>query len=218
MLVPRPPPASRVSVLAGIVDGVEGLVDGAGWLGLTAAMAVEGVFPPVPSEVVLPLAGAEVASGALSFLVALLAATAGSVVGAWALYAVGRSGGRPAVLRLGPLVRLDAARLLRAEAWFARQGDLMVLLGRLVPGVRALVSVPAGMARMPVWRFTLLTAVGSLAWNAGLIELGASLAARWTEIAGVAAPAAIGLLVALAASLPAVWLWHRALAERTAVR
>jgi membrane protein DedA with SNARE-associated domain len=207
-----------VSVLGGIVAGVESLTDGAGWLGLTAAMAVEGVFPPIPSEVVLPLAGAEVASGTLSFLVAVLAATAGSVLGAWALYALGRSGGRPAVLRFGPLLRLDAARLARADVWFARRGDLLVLLGRLVPGVRALVSVPAGMARMPFWRFTLLTAAGSLVWNAGLIELGAALATRWTDVAGAVAPAATGLLLVLAAALPAVWRWRHVHAVPTVVR
>ena len=112
-------------------------------------MAVESVFPPIPSEVVLPLAGSQVAAGQLSFLVAVLAATAGSVLGAWALYALGRFGGRPALLRLLPLLRIDEQRLARAEAWFARHGDWLVLLGRLVPGLRALVSVPAGMGRMP---------------------------------------------------------------------
>src|SRR3954447_22547279 len=171
-------------------------------------MAGEGVFPPIPSEVVLPLAGSQVASGQLSFLVAVLAATAGSVLGAWVLYALGRFGGRPALLRLHPLLRIDERRLARAEAWFARHGGWLVLLGRLVPGLRALVSVPAGMGRMPLWRFLGLTAIGSLAWNAGLIEIGNALAARWTEVEGVVSPASTGLLVAAAVALPAVWLWR----------
>jgi membrane protein DedA with SNARE-associated domain len=146
-----------MSVLAGLLSAV-------GALGPAAAMAVESVFPPIPSEVVLPLAASLVASGALSFLVAVLAATAGSVLGAWVLYAMGRFGGRPALLRLGPLRRIDEARLARAEAWFARRGDWLVVVGRLVPGLRAVVSIPAGTARMPLWRFTLLTAIGSLIW------------------------------------------------------
>jgi membrane protein DedA with SNARE-associated domain len=132
-----------VSLLGGLVDAAQATVDGAGWLRLAAVLAVESVVPPIPSEVVLPLAGSLVASGALSFLVAMLAATAGSVVGAWALYAAGSCGGRPALLRLQPVLRVDEARLARMEAWFARHGALLVLGGRLVPGVRTVVSVPA---------------------------------------------------------------------------
>ena len=135
-----------MSLLAGLLSAVESVVGVAGGLGLAAAMAVESVFPPIPSEVVLPLAASLVASGALSFLVAVLAATAGSVLGAWVLYAMGRFGGRPALLRLGPLRRIDEARLARAEAWFARRGDWLVVVGRLVPGLRAVVSIPAGTA------------------------------------------------------------------------
>jgi membrane protein DedA with SNARE-associated domain len=74
---------------------------------------------------------------------------------------------------------------------------------------RALVSVPAGMGRMPLWRFLGLTAIGSLAWNAVLLEVGNALAARWTEVEGVVSPASTGLLVAAAVTLPAVWLWRR---------
>ena len=199
-----------MSALTGVVDAVQSLVGaGHGW-GLSAVMLVETVFPPVPSEVVLPLAGSQVASGQLSLLVAVLAATVGSVLGAWALYALGRFGGRPTLLRLHPLLRIDERRLARAQAWFDRHGDWMVVIGRLVPGVRALVSVPAGMGRMPQWRFLCLTAIGSLIWNAGLIELGNALAARWTEVVAVASPAAEGLLAAAAVALPAAWWWrHR---------
>jgi membrane protein DedA with SNARE-associated domain len=207
-----------MSLLAGLVSAVESVVGAADGLGLTAVMAVESVFPPIPSEVVLPLAGSLVASGSLSFLVAVLAATAGSVLGAWALYALGRFGGRPALLRLGPLLRIDEARLARAEAWFARRGDWLVVVGRLVPGLRAVVSIPAGTARMPIWRFTLLTAIGSLVWNAGLIGVGMALAARWAEVAGVLAPATMYLLAATAVALPAAWLWRRTRVARAVAR
>jgi membrane protein DedA with SNARE-associated domain len=117
-----------------------------------------------------------------------------------------------------PVLRIDEARLARAEAWFARRGDLLVVAGRLVPGLRSLVSVPAGMERMPLWRFTLLTAIGSLAWNAGLIGAGEALAARWTQVAEVVSPVATGLLVAAAIALPAAWLWHRMRATRAVAR
>lgn len=207
-----------MSLLAGLIGTAQSVVEGAGGLGLAAVMAVENVFPPLPAEVILPFVGSLVANGTLSFPVAVLAATVGSVIGAWALYALGRVGGRPALLRMRPVLRIDEARLARAEAWFARRGDLLVVAGRLVPGLRSLVSVPAGMERMPLWRFTLLTAIGSLAWNAGLIGAGEALAARWTQVAGVVSPVATGLLVAAATALPAAWLWHRMRATRAVAR
>src|SRR3954463_2147787 len=185
-----------MSVAGSVLDIAQVVGSWAGGLGLAAAMAVERVLPPIPSEIVLPLAGSQLARGNLAFLVAVVAAAVGSVVGAGALYAVGRFGGRPMLLRLHPLLRIDETRLARAEAYFARRGDWLVLVGRLVPGVRALVSVPAGMARMPLGRFTVLTAAGSFAWNAGLIEAGRLLAQRWAEVTAVLAPASTGLLAA----------------------
>jgi membrane protein DedA with SNARE-associated domain len=207
-----------MSVVGSVLDVAQGVGSWAGGLGLAAVMAVESVLPPIPSEIVLPLAGSQLAGGNLAFLIAVLAATVGSVIGAWALYAVGRFGGRPLLLRLHPLLRIDEARLARAEAYFARRGDWLVLVGRLVPGVRALVSVPAGMARMPLGRFTALTAAGSFAWNAGLIEAGRLLAQRWAEVAAVLAPASAGLLVAALAAVPVVWVWRRARASAAVAR
>ena len=205
-----------MSLMSGVLDAAQAVGSWADGLGLAAVMAVESVLPPIPSELVLPLAGSQLASGSGAFLVAVLAATVGSVVGAWALYVLGRFGGRPLLLRLHPLLRIDEARLTRAEAYFDRRGDWLVLVGRLVPGVRALVSVPAGMARMPLGRFTALTAAGSFAWNAGLIEAGKLLAQRWAEVAAVVAPASTGLLAAAAAAVPAVWLWWRTRAATVA--
>jgi membrane protein DedA with SNARE-associated domain len=206
--------SALTAALAAAVTALQGLVTGAGGLGLAAVMAVEGVVPVIPSELVLPLAGSQVTGFGLSFLLTVLAATAGSVAGAWVLHGLGRFGGRPALRRAGPLLGLDEARLARAEAWFARRGDLLVFLGRLVPGLRALVSVPAGTARMPLWRFTLLTALGSAVWNAGLIEVGEQLATRWAEVASVASPVSAGLLAAAAAALPVAWLLRRRRAAR----
>lgn len=161
-------------------------------------MVVENLFPPIPSEVVLPLAGYQVSRGVLTFVVALLAATTGSLLGALLLYELGRSGGRPLVLRFGPLLRISPERLDRAERWFARRGDWVVLLGRLVPGARSVVSVPAGLARMSVARFCVLTTLGSLAWNALLIAAGQALGARWTRVGEVIGPASTYVILALA--------------------
>lgn len=205
-----------MSLLAGLTAAVSALAGGAGWPGLAAVMAVEGVVPFVPSEVVLPLAGTQVAAGSLSFVAAVLGATAGSLVGAWLLYALGRSGGRAALARLPRPLRVDEQRLARVEEWAARHGDLVVLVGRVVPGLRVLVSVPAGLARMPLARFTVLTALGSLAWNAGLVWLGETLADRWTEVSGVVSEVSVGLLVTVVAVLPAAWLWVHTRSRATA--
>jgi membrane protein DedA with SNARE-associated domain len=188
-----------MSVLDGIATVAEQVVDSAGYAGLAAVMASESVLP-IPTEVVLPVVGLQVSAGQLVFWGATLAATAGSVLGAWALYALGRWGGRPLVLRASRRLGLTEARLARVESWSTRRGDWIVLLGRLVPGIRSAVSVPAGTLRMPVGRFLALTAVGSFGWNASLIGAGVLLADRWQAVlSGLAGPTPYGLLAAAAA-------------------
>lgn len=182
--------------LAGLSDMATEVVDAAGYAGLMVLMAVENVFPPIPSEIVLPLAGFQVALGVLTYAGALAAATTGSLVGALLLYAVGRIGGRPLLVRHGRLLRLSAAHLDRADGWFERHGSAVVLFGRLIPGVRSLVSIPAGVARMPLARFCALTALGSLAWNALLIAAGFALGANWDRVGTVVGPLSTAVLVA----------------------
>jgi membrane protein DedA with SNARE-associated domain len=186
-----------MSALDGIAAVAEQVAHGAGYAGLAAVMAAEAVLP-IPSEVVLPVVGLEVSAGQLLFWVAVLAATTGSVIGAWALYAVGRWGGRPLTMRLSRLLGVSGARLARTESWFARRGAGIVLLGRLVPGVRGVVSVPAGTLRMPLGRFLALTAAGSLVWNAALIGAGAVLVDQEQVLLGALAAGAPYLLAAAA--------------------
>jgi len=197
-------------VLASLTSLAEEAVRQLGYTGLAVVMALEHVFPPIPSEIVLPLAGFEVGRGGLMFVGALLAATLGSVVGAAVLYWLARQGGRRAVLRFGPLLRVDEAALAKAEEHFARHGTWVVLLGRIVPGVRSLVSLPPGLLRMPFIRYLALTALGSLAWNALLIEVGVQLGSRWEQVATVVAPLATGVL-ALTVLGGVVWTvrWYR---------
>lgn len=133
-------------------------------------------------------------------------ATAGSLVGALILYAVGRFGGRPLVLRLGPLLRVDREQLERADAWFDRHGAWIVVLGRLVPGARSIVSIPAGMSEMGLLRFGVLTTVGSLAWNALLIGVGQGLGANWQALSGLIDGASTVVLVAVALAATALIL------------
>jgi membrane protein DedA with SNARE-associated domain len=155
-----------------------------GYLGLALLLVAENLFPPIPSEVVLPLAGFVVGRGELGFLQALLASTTGSVAGALVLYALGRYGGRGLVLRYGSWLHVSAKELERAEGWFRRYGDWVVLGARVVPLARSIVSIPAGTMKMPLLRFTVLTAVGSGVWNALLIGAGVALGANWERISG----------------------------------
>jgi membrane protein DedA with SNARE-associated domain len=187
----------------------EDLLLGGGYVLLAALILLENLFPPIPSELLLPLAGSRVAAGDFDYVVAVLAATAGSVTGALILYALGRIGGRPLLLRHGRVLRLDERRLDRADDWFDAHGPKIVLFGRLVPGVRSVVSVPAGLSEMPVARFVALTALGSTVWNAVLIGAGWALGSRWREATHLVERLDVWVYVAVAAALAALYGVHR---------
>lgn len=153
-----------------------------GYAGLWLVLVIENLFPPIPSELVLPLAGFFVGRGQMSLWGAVLAATAGSYTGALVLYLLGRSGGRRLVLRYGHILRIDEEALGRAEQWFRRWGDWVVLVARVVPVARSIVSVPAGITRMPLPRFSALTIAGSAVWNLVLIGAGVLLGRNWEAV------------------------------------
>lgn len=197
-----------MSLLEKLLDAVS--AGGAAVLALV--MLAENVFPPIPSEAVLPLAGVAVHDGRLSLLAALGAATTGSVAGACVLYAAGRFGGRPLLYRYRWLLRLDAAALERADAWFDRHGPPLVFWARMLPLARSAVSVPAGLSEMPPARFVVLTAAGSLLWNALLIGAGMALDSGWaraTAVAGAYSRVAVALIAAVAAVLVVVRVHRR---------
>ncbi len=166
-----------------------------GYLGLALLLIAENLFPPIPSEVVLPLAGFLVGRGELNLWGALTAATFGSVAGAVVLYGLGRWGGRRLVLRYGKWLRVDEEGLRRVEGWFGRYGDWIVLVARVVPVARSIVSVPAGTAKMPLPRFVVLTTVGSAAWNGFLIGAGVALGANWRVVQNWVGSYSEGVLV-----------------------
>ncbi|WP_344179579.1 DedA family protein [Kribbella lupini] len=148
--------------------------------GAGLAVALENLFPPLPSEVILPLAGFAANRGDLGLISAIVFTTLGSVVGALALYGVGAVLGRDRTRALAarlPLMKIEDVD--KAEQWFARHGSKAVLIGRVVPVVRSLISVPAGVERMSVPLFLGLTAFGSLVWNSALIIAGYALGEKW---------------------------------------
>jgi membrane protein DedA with SNARE-associated domain len=151
-----------------------------GAVGVGLAILLETVVPPIPSEVVLPLAGYLAQTGRMGLLAALLAATAGSLLGAALLYQLGRWLGPDRSRRwLGRLPLVDSADVEKAFAAFERRGRAAVLLGRLVPVVRSFISVPAGVVAMPWPQFLLYTAIGSALWNGALIGAGVALGTRY---------------------------------------
>jgi membrane protein DedA with SNARE-associated domain len=184
-------------VIASFVSWATGWVETVGPVALAILMLVETVFPPIPSELVLPFAGFLIGRGDLDPVTALLAATTGSVGGALAIYAVSRTGGRALVERYGSHVRLTSEDLDRAESWFEDHGTVAVFVARMIPGARSLISVPAGTARMPLVRFTLLTTAGSAIWNTAMLGAGYLLGDNWERIETYVGPISIvvGVLI-----------------------
>ncbi len=185
----------------GIAGWAADLVDTMGGPGAGLAIALENLFPPLPSEVILPLTGFAAGQGVITLFSALFWTTLGSVVGAAALYGIGVAFGRERMHALWarlPLVK--ASDLERTEAWFARHGTKAVLLGRMVPIFRSLISVPAGVERMPLPTFLALTTLGSLVWNSVLVLAGYWLGDQWDTVGTyVGVLSKVVLVLALAA-------------------
>ena len=143
-----------------------------GYPGIVALMALESSILPVPSELVMPPAGYLAAKGQMSFPVVLLCGVLGSIIGALANYYGAQLIGRPLIQRYGKYVLLSERNLLRSERFFAEHGEISTLIGRLFPVVRHLVSIPAGLHRMPLPKFILYTGVGAAVWCAILTWIG----------------------------------------------
>ena len=172
-----------------------------GLLGVFVGMLLESAAIPIPSEVLLPFAGYLVARGVAGWLEAGVAALAGGTAGSILSYAVAYWGGRALLRRL-----VRPHELERAERWFRRYGDMTVFFGRLVPGVRTYVSLPAGLARMPFGRFVLYSILGALPWTVLFMALGYAAGSRWTVVAGYERwVVAVGVLVVLAWL---AWFWR----------
>src|SRR5690606_38896969 len=166
--------------LNAIASWAVSLMEALGGPGAGIAIALENLFPPLPSEIILPLAGFTAHQGSLGLAEVLIWTTVGSIVGALALYGIGAWLGRRRLLLIAermPLIKVED--VYRAEAWFAKHGSKAVFFGRMIPIFRNLISIPAGIERMPLARFTLLTATGSAIWNSIFVFAGYLLGANW---------------------------------------
>jgi membrane protein DedA with SNARE-associated domain len=173
-------------MLGDLTEWVVDVIDHVGYVGVALLVAIESVFPPIPSEAVLPFAGFVASDGDASLVGMILAATAGSMLGAYVLYGIAAWIGQErlhyAVARWGRWARLSVTDVERSETWFDRRGQAAVLIGRCVPVVRAFVSFPAGFGRMPLGTFSLYTFLGSLVWNTVQIGAGYLLRDRWEDV------------------------------------
>ncbi|WP_246102620.1 DedA family protein [Streptomyces piniterrae] len=160
-------------------------MDALGAPGAGLAIAAENLFPPLPSEVILPLAGFAASRGTMQLSTALAWTTLGSVIGALALYGVGALLGRRRTIAIAsklPLVKISDIE--KTERWFQRHGSKAVFYGRMIPVFRSLISIPAGIERMPIRTFLALTTLGSLIWNAIFVLAGYALGENWEEVTG----------------------------------
>ncbi|MGE8076185.1 DedA family protein [Listeria welshimeri] len=157
-----------------------------GYIGIFLLIMVENLFPPIPSEIILTFGGFITTVSSLNVVMVIIVATLGSVVGAILLYKVASYFGKERltkiVLKYGRILRLKESDIERAESFFLKYGSWAVFLCRMIPLIRSLISIPAGMTKMKMSRFLVLTTAGSLLWNTVLIGLGALLGESWNEI------------------------------------
>jgi membrane protein DedA with SNARE-associated domain len=173
-----------------VLPFLESLYERLGYIGVVIAMTIESCAIPLPSELILPFAGWSVSRGLIepltsspwSYWGAVVAGVLGNTLGSLASYAIGAYGGRPLVERYGKYVLISAHDLELAERHFARFGELTVFFSRMLPIVRTFISVPAGIARMPLWRFTLFSILGAVPWVMLLVWGGMQLGDHWLEL------------------------------------
>lgn len=199
------------------------LVGDFGYPAIFLLMVAESACIPIPSEVTMLFGGA-LANATfvahlpgrpepLNFLVVALVGTVGNLVGSWIAYGVGRTGGRPLIDRWGRYVLLRGEEIDRAEAWFARRGPAAVFFSRLLPVIRTFISLPAGVAEMPLGRFTVFTVAGCLPWTFALAGAGYAVGGRWDTVAKYFTPVSVAVAVLLVGGI-AWWVVRRLRARR----
>ena len=173
-------------MLSSLATWVQDVIEQLGYLGVALLVVLENVFPPIPSEIVLPFAGFVAQQGSYSVVLMILAATVGSVIGAlimyWIAAIIGDERLHAFTRKFGKWVQIREADLTRAEEWFDRHAMSAVLVGRCVPLIRSVVSIPAGFRRMKLVPYIAYTFLGSLVWNIALVGAGAVLGENWERV------------------------------------
>ncbi|MBE6831044.1 DedA family protein [Clostridium sp. KNHs216] len=194
-------------------DWIIGIINQYGYFGIALLIAVENIFPPIPSEVILTFSGFMTTVTDLKIWGVVLSATIGSVLGAVVLYSVGRLMSPQRLERLlggklGRVLHLKREDVHHAGAWFARRGKFTVFFCRFIPVVRSLISIPAGMAKMRMGMFLLLTALGTFLWNVVLVYLGAFFGASWETVVRYVDTYSMAAIAVVAVSLVVFCAWY----------
>ncbi len=168
------------SIIDSIVNAATDFIDSVGVVGVFVLMLLESACIPVPSEATMLFAGFSVSTGEMSLFGAVFAGVAGNLVGSWIAYAVGYYG-RLELLDKNRFIHINRKHLEWADTWFRRHGDATVLITRMLPIIRTFISLPAGVARMPFWRFTVLTVIGCIPWVLALTLIGREVGANWED-------------------------------------
>ena len=185
------------------------ILDGTGYSGAAALMALESMIFPLPSEAVMPFVGFKVADGEWNLWLAILATSFGSMIGSWLSYAIGYFGGKPLVLKVGKYLLLKQRDLEWTERFFHRRaGAMTVFIGRFIPVVRHFISIPAGIGKMPWLPFSVATLIGATVWNTFLLLVGKQLRDNWHIVQKYSHQADI-VIVALILAAVAWWFWSR---------
>lgn len=189
-------------------DWIAGFLDSGGALAIAALMLLENVFPPIPSELIMPLAGFNAARDGTPLWLAILAGGTGSLLGAWFWYWVGRAFGRDRlralIARHGRWLTMNLSEFEAAERWFHRNGRAIVFFGRFIPTVRTLISIPAGIERMPQVPFLVFTAFGSFIWSGGLALAGYLLEDQYERVEHWVDPLSTTVVIAIVA----LYVWR----------
>jgi membrane protein DedA with SNARE-associated domain len=211
--------AAVLMVVLGLVAEIEDVFlsvihqvfDNMGWAGVVFLMGVESAAIPFPSELIMPLAGwllvAEKGGGWWMLVMAGLYGALGNLLGSWLAYWVSLKGGRPLLLKYGKYVLLTADEIERTERWFQRYGEMAVFFARLLPVVRTFISIPAGIARMNIWKFSVYTFFGSFPWSLGLAYGGFLLGENWEVLRSAMRPFDIPILILMV--LAGAWFIYR---------
>jgi membrane protein DedA with SNARE-associated domain len=204
-----------------MIDHVKNIADWAmqtfGLLGAAAMMALESMIAPVPSEVVMPPLGMAVRQHPDQFplVLAMLATSAGSLIGSLISYYLGYFGGKPLVMKIGRFLLVNEHHLDLTTAWFKRWGSLTVFVSRFIPVVRHLISIPAGIARMNLLKFCIYTVIGATLWNGFLLWVGMKLEEHWVDLMVYRKPIDYGVVALLIAGVVA-WYWVHLRKPKTA--
>jgi membrane protein DedA with SNARE-associated domain len=201
---------SFTSAIDDLINSVTNLIYNLGYFGIFTAALIETLFPIIPSELIFPLAGYIVHSQNLGIEQVIMfgfMGSLGSTLGAIIIYLIALKVGRRIVLKIGKYILISESKLEKSEAWFQKYGKMAVLLGRLAPGVRELISIPAGLSRMNFFEFTLFTFIGSFLWSLSLTMIGYYLGNAWDEFSQESSKAFHIISLAIIISLVLIFIF-----------